>query len=121
MPLLPVLIVILMIASLVDIITRDQSLMKHLPKPMWAIIVIMLPVIGSALWFTIGRVYPERPSRPAPILRIRPRQQTQRAPLPSTPMDLRTTEQQIEDLDREIEEWRLREEIAKRKQERGDA
>jgi len=37
------------------------------------------------------------------------------------PADTRTTEQQIEDLDREIEEWRLREEIAKRKDEQGDA
>src|SRR5690606_41652328 len=34
------------------------------------------------------------------------------------PVDTRTTEQQLADLDREIEEWRLRAEIEKRKRER---
>ena len=39
---------------------------------------------------------------------------------PAEKIDTRTTEQQIADLDREIEEWRLREEIARRKRERGE-
>ena len=34
---------------------------------------------------------------------------------PAPPTDTRTTEQQIADLDREIEEWRLRQEIEKRR------
>ena len=35
------------------------------------------------------------------------------------PAETRTTEQQIADLDREIEEWRLRAEIEKRKKDQG--
>ena len=110
------LVIALMIGALIDIITRDSSLVKHLPKFVWIIIVILLPLIGGILWFAIGREYGEsgitiprmrRPERTAPQTDVRP----------APPVDTRTTEQQIADLDREIEEWRLREEIEKRRNE----
>ncbi|WP_226531619.1 PLDc N-terminal domain-containing protein [Microbacterium paraoxydans] len=113
------LIIALMIGALIDIITRDNSLVKHLPKMVWIIIVILLPLIGSALWFAIGREYGDagvqiprmrRAQRPSPQTDVRP----------APPVDRRTTEEQIADLDREIEEWRLRQEIEKRRRD-GDA
>lgn len=106
------LVIALMVGALIDIITRDDSRVKHLPKLAWALIVILLPLIGSILWFTLGREYAEggvratrmpRAARAAPSAEVRP------------PADTRSTEQQIADLDREIEEWRLRAEIEKRK------
>ncbi len=117
MPFLSILIIALMIGALIDIITRDDSQVKYLPKMVWLIIVILLPLIGSILWFTIGREYGEsgiaiprmrRTVRPAP---------TQVLPAPL--VDTRTTEQQIADLDREIEEWRLRQELEKRRRDAG--
>ncbi|WP_337003758.1 MULTISPECIES: PLDc N-terminal domain-containing protein [unclassified Microbacterium] len=108
------LVIALMIGALIDIITRDNSLVKHLPKFVWIIVVILLPLIGSILWFAVGREWGEsgiaiprmrRPERTAPRTDVRP----------APPTDTRTTEQQIADLDREIEEWRLREEIEKRR------
>ncbi|WAA65089.1 PLDc N-terminal domain-containing protein [Microbacterium oxydans] len=113
------LIIALMIGALIDIITRDSALVKHLPKMVWIIIVILLPLIGSVLWFAIGREYGEAG---IPIPRMQ-RAQRPSAPTdvrPAPPTDTRTTEQQIADLDREIEEWRLREEIEKRKGEGGE-
>ena len=54
-----------MIFALVDIITRDQSLVKHMPKTVWLFVVILLPFLGTVLWFAIGREYPRREvSRP---------------------------------------------------------
>ena len=111
-----------MVLALIDIITRRDDQVKHLPKLVWVILVIILPLVGSVIWFAVGREYDgagipmrrERPARPA----------APAAPVWSPPTeraDMRTTEQQIADLDREIEEWRLREEIAKRRQERGEA
>ncbi|GAA1940738.1 hypothetical protein GCM10009775_35770 [Microbacterium aoyamense] len=115
MPLLSLLVIGVMIFTLVDIIRRDDFQVKHLPKTMWVIIAILLPLIGSLLWFTLGRVYPEdgprvpRPSRgaaaPAP------------APAPTYPRDARSTEQQLADLEREIEEDRLRDELRRRRRE----
>ena len=55
--LLSVLPLLIMIGALVDIITIDSSRAKHLPKFGWIIIVILLPLIGSILWFAIGREY----------------------------------------------------------------
>ena len=46
---------LLMVFALVDIIRADQWTIRHLDKTMWIIIVILLPLIGSVLWFAVGR------------------------------------------------------------------
>ncbi|QMU95938.1 PLDc_N domain-containing protein [Microbacterium esteraromaticum] len=119
MPFLFTLIVIaLMVFALVDIIRRDDSQVRFMPKFVWLLLVVLLPFLGSVLWFALGREYPEggiRLGRPA-------RRDAAAPPVAAAPpADQRTTEQQIADLDREIEEWRLRQEIEKRKKERGDS
>lgn len=115
------LVIALMVGAMVDIIRRDDAQVRYLPKMAWVIIVILLPLIGSLLWFAIGREYSEAGLR---IPRMRPaaRPAARRPePLPTPPVDTRSTEQQIADLDREIEEWRLRQEIEKRRREGGDS
>ncbi len=123
MPFISLLIIALMIFALIDLITRDDSQVKYLPKMVWIIIVILLPLIGSALWFALGREYGGS-GISIPRLRRRTAQpKTQTAPAAQTwssPAEPRTTEQQIADLDREIEEWRLRQEIESRRRERGE-
>lgn len=54
---LPGLGLMLMVFALVDIIRADRWTIRHLDKSMWIIIVILLPLIGSVLWFAIGRDY----------------------------------------------------------------
>ena len=123
MPFVSILIIALMIFALIDVITRDDSQVKFLPKMVWVIIVILLPLIGSALWFGLGREYagggislPRMPQRAA----RRATPQTSAAQTWMPPAETRTTEQQIADLDREIEEWELRQQIEARKRERGE-
>lgn len=114
------LVIALMVGAMVDIIRREDSQVRFLPKLAWLIIVILLPLIGSLLWFAIGREYADEGLR---IPRLRAAGRTPRRSGPPTvappapPADTRSTEQQIADLDREIEEWRLRAEIEKRKRE----
>jgi len=117
------LIVALMVFALVDIIRRDDAQVKFMPKFVWLLLVVLLPFIGSVLWFGIGREYPEGGIRlERPERRKRSRPTAAPAPVvPTIPVDTRTTEQQIADLDKEIEEWRLRQEIEKRRQERGES
>ncbi|GGH42288.1 PLD nuclease N-terminal domain-containing protein [Microbacterium album] len=102
------------VVTLIDIITRQDGQVKHLPKFLWLMIAIIIPLLGGILWWAVGREYPERPVRaarptgaweaPVRIVDARP--------------DRRSTEQQLLDLEREIEEERLRAEIARRKRER---
>ena len=47
--------VIIMIFALADIISGHGNHIKHLDKMTWVIIVIILPLIGSVLWFVVGR------------------------------------------------------------------
>ena len=58
--------------TLVDTIRTDESRVRGLPKLAWVFVVILLPLVGSVLWFLIGK---DRPGRAAP----RPATQ-QRAP-----------------------------------------
>lgn len=51
--------IILIALVLVDIITKDQSQIRNLPKVTWVIMVIFLPLIGTIVWFVAGRSYPE--------------------------------------------------------------
>lgn len=55
-----VLTFVLVLAALIDIITRDSLLVRHLPKVAWVILVIVLPVIGSIVWFAVGHDWGER-------------------------------------------------------------
>ena len=114
------LVIALMVGALIDIITREDSQVKYLPKMVWIILVILLPLIGGVLWFALGREYGDGGIRIPQMRRAAPTTRTAPAP-PAPPADLRTTEQQIADLDREIEEWRLREELEKRKRDQPPA
>src|SRR5689334_6553550 len=59
--------------GLVDVIRTDRHFTRGFSKPTWLIMVILLPLIGAALWFMIGRprssavaqpVYPQHPTAP---------------------------------------------------------
>ena len=46
---------LLVLGALIDVITRENWQIQHLPKLTWVFIIIFLPLIGSILWFAIGR------------------------------------------------------------------
>jgi hypothetical protein len=50
-----VVITLLTVAVLVDVITKDDSQIKHLPKIAWIIIVLLFPIVGSLVWLLAGR------------------------------------------------------------------
>ncbi len=103
---------LLLLGALIDIITRQDGQVQHLPKLVWIMIVILLPVIGSILWFAVGREYA------APIARGTfgdPRRSQARPSRPGEPRpgepsrgkysggSSRSTEDELADLEREIE------------------
>lgn len=95
---------LLMIGALIDIITKNDSAVKHLPKIFWIILVVILPVVGSIIWFLVGHDYSSgRITVPAP--RVQKSQS-------STPI-VRDTEAELAALEREIEESEKAERIRK--------
>lgn len=85
-------------AALVDIIVRDESKVRHLPKFVWMLLVILLPVVGSIVWFSVGHDWS------ATLARVEqpPRPRTAAA---QPVRDDRSTEEQLAELEREIEEY----------------
>ena len=61
-----VLIIVLLgvyIASIIDVIRTPSADARRLPKFVWLLIVLVLPVIGGVLWWLLGRVWPTRRRR----------------------------------------------------------
>ncbi|KHS54153.1 MULTISPECIES: PLD nuclease N-terminal domain-containing protein [Brevibacterium] len=56
--------------GLFDCLLRDRGLIRVLPKPAWALIILFIPVLGFILWYLFGRGSEDKPTRG-----IRPRGQ----------------------------------------------
>ncbi|WGW10957.1 PLD nuclease N-terminal domain-containing protein [Saxibacter everestensis] len=50
-----VLVLALMIYALIDCGRRPAHEIRTLPKPAWLAVIFLLPAIGTALWFVMGR------------------------------------------------------------------
>ncbi|TQL44991.1 phospholipase D-like protein [Homoserinimonas aerilata] len=67
--LLGALVLAFWVYTLIDCIRTDEYRARGLPKGVWVFVIIIIPVVGSILWLTIGK---ERdggasaPARPAP-------------------------------------------------------
>jgi hypothetical protein len=49
----------LWIFCIVDVVITDEMAIRNLQKPLWLLIVIFLPVLGSILWLVAGRPWPQ--------------------------------------------------------------
>ncbi|MET8177997.1 PLD nuclease N-terminal domain-containing protein [Streptomyces sp. NPDC005336] len=45
----------LSIYAFIDCITTDEQDIRYIPKPLWAILVLLFPVVGSISWLIVGR------------------------------------------------------------------
>ena len=96
--------------ALVDIVSRDDSQVRGLPKLVWVLLVVFVPLLGSALWFIVGHDWstPREtvsfgdPRRAERIGFGGPRRASSWSAQPVAPRQ-KTTEEQLADLDREIE------------------
>ena len=41
--------------SIVDVILTERSRVRAMPKVLWIIVILLLPVIGVVLWFMLGK------------------------------------------------------------------
>ncbi|MYV55529.1 PLD nuclease N-terminal domain-containing protein [Streptomyces sp. SID3212] len=45
----------LSIYAFIDCLTTDEQDVRYLPKPVWAILVLLFPLVGSISWLIAGR------------------------------------------------------------------
>lgn len=55
----------LLVYCAVDVVSTPAEAVRTLPKPLWLLAVVLLPLIGSAAWLLAGRP-PRGTPRPAP-------------------------------------------------------
>jgi hypothetical protein len=55
---LGVLALLLTAYCLLDVVTSPAPAVQGVPKPLWAVAVVLLPVVGPVLWLAVGRPEP---------------------------------------------------------------
>ena len=55
MPFLTIASFALIAYALVDVITTDAHLIRNLPKLLWVLVIILVPIIGPLTWLLLGR------------------------------------------------------------------
>ncbi|OON78378.1 PLD nuclease N-terminal domain-containing protein [Streptomyces tsukubensis] len=45
----------LSIYAFIDCVTTDEKEIRYIPKPLWAILVLLFPLVGSVSWLIVGK------------------------------------------------------------------
>jgi Phospholipase_D-nuclease N-terminal len=90
--------------ALLDCIATDSALCRNLPKPLWVIVVLLLPDIGSLAWLLLGR--PEKRGwRPGSTDYAKPRRAIGPEDSPRYGAPPAVSDRRSEELNRELERW----------------
>jgi hypothetical protein len=54
-PYLGLLITVLWVFCLIDVVTADEGTIRYLPKVVWLLLVVFVPLAGSLVWLVAGR------------------------------------------------------------------
>lgn len=48
-------VLLVLIVTLIDVVKADEALVRGLPKTLWLLLVIFVPIAGAFAWFIAGR------------------------------------------------------------------
>ncbi len=97
-------VIAVMVFAIVDAITSDTWRIRFMPKVAWVLLIVFLPIIGSILWFVLGK------ERRAPAILGSfgdPRREEVVRPQPTAEDDLAAVEREIEFHEKQAEIRRL--------------
>jgi hypothetical protein len=106
---------VLVVLALISCLSAERARIRGLPRAAWLLVILLLPLLGPAVWFLAGRPKPDRPDSGGA---------RRRGPRPSSPDDdpdfLRNLDADQSRRDRELfEQWeadlRRREEQQRRR------
>lgn len=98
-----VIIVILSVFAVVDCAMTDARRTKVMQKPIWLVVILLLPVIGPLLWLLLGKVGANQTQQTVP--QAHPDNVSDRES--SHDARIRELEEEMRKLDEEIEQARL--------------
>ena len=52
---LPFVILAAYIFGIIDVVLTEERRVRALNKPLWIVIIIVLPIVGTLLWFLLGK------------------------------------------------------------------
>lgn len=114
-PILALVTLGVMVVALIDAITRRSDQVKHLPKFAWVMFIVFLPLIGSILWFALGREWDRSPRESMSFGDPRRwSKEPEPQPVPRRAPDTRSTAQQLADLEREMQIAELEDQLRRR-------
>ncbi|MFJ3386002.1 MULTISPECIES: PLDc N-terminal domain-containing protein [unclassified Curtobacterium] len=122
--LLPGLTIVLLVFALIDILTKTDDQIRGLPKIAWVILVVLVPVVGSIVWFAIGHDWAPGPRNHGRY--IEPTRHEDgyasigHARAAHGDRRVTTTEQELAELDREIEFWEAKARLKRAKEAAGE-
>lgn len=53
--LLSLLLIVATIVALIDVVGQPDPVVRNLPKIVWVLLIVFIPLIGVVLWFTLGK------------------------------------------------------------------
>ena len=57
---LPFVIIAAYIFGIIDVVLTDERRVRALNKPLWIVIIIVLPIVGTLLWLLLGKERKDR-------------------------------------------------------------
>ncbi len=73
--------IILALYALIDCVRNEKPMTSSLPKPLWLVVIVVVPVIGPLAWLLVSRFVDPGGARPQPTIRPnRPQPRRPRAP-----------------------------------------
>jgi hypothetical protein len=76
---------VLLVFCVLDVVTTPEDAVRNLPKLLWLLLVVVLPLVGGVAWLVAGRPAPRDRRTPARGAATRTRAAS--APPPTTPDD----------------------------------
>ncbi|MDR6170371.1 PLDc N-terminal domain-containing protein [Curtobacterium sp. SORGH_AS_0776] len=116
--------VVLLVFALIDILTKTDDQIRGLPKFAWVLLVVLVPVVGSIVWFAVGHDW--APGERNHGRYLEPARHEDRY---ATLGDARNahgdkrvsgTEQELAELEREIEYWEAQARLMRAKEAAGE-
>lgn len=51
----PLVVIALDVFAIVDVVLTDARRVRALPKAVWIVLIVLLPIVGIVLWFLVGK------------------------------------------------------------------